>query len=156
MPVARRPYCSKAFLTASRGERLIRIPGRTQNFRINLDWTPNDDTLMYFSVTTGYRAGGFALGVLDARTQSGDAGCLNLGFYVNCLKPVSYDAETVTAFEIGYKGTWLDGRAQVNASIYRYTTMKTIRIKSIPMTVRAAPRLIRLSTQVMQRTRGLK
>ena len=90
------------------------------NFRINLDWTPNDDTLMYFSVTTGYRAGGFALGVLDARTQSGDAGCLNLGFYVNCLKPVSYDAETVTAFEIGYKGTWLDGRAQVNASIYRY------------------------------------
>ncbi|MDG1112395.1 MAG: TonB-dependent receptor [Pseudomonadales bacterium] len=90
------------------------------NFRINLDWTPNDDTLMYFSVTTGYRAGGFALGVLDARAPSGDAGCLNLGFYVNCLKPVSYDAETVTAFEIGYKGTWLDGRAQVNASIYRY------------------------------------
>ena len=30
MPVARRPYCSKAFLTASRGERLIRILGRTR------------------------------------------------------------------------------------------------------------------------------
>ena len=90
------------------------------NFRVNLDWTPNDDTLMYFSVTTGYRAGGFALGVLDARSQSEGDGCLNLGFYISCLKPVSYDAETVTAFEIGYKGTLLDGRAQVNASIYRY------------------------------------
>ena len=76
---------------------------------------------MYFSVTTGYRAGGFALGVLDAQKSGrGMRAVMNLGFYVNCLKPVSYDAETVTAFEIGYKGTWLDGRAQVNASIYRY------------------------------------
>ena len=91
------------------------------NFRLNLDWTPNDDTLMYFSVTTGYRAGGFALGVLDARSSTGEAGCVPAGgFYANCLKPVSYDAETVTAFEIGYKGTLLDGRAQVNASIYSY------------------------------------
>ena len=91
------------------------------NFRINLDWTPNDDTLMYFSMTTGYRAGGFALGVLDARSSTGGAGCVAPGgLYANCLKPVSYDAETVTAFEIGYKGTWLDGRAQVNASVYRY------------------------------------
>jgi len=91
------------------------------NFRVNLDWTPNDDTLMYFSVTTGYRAGGFALGVLDARSSTGGEGCVPAGgFYANCLKPVSYDEETVTAFEIGYKGTLLDGRAQVNASIYRY------------------------------------
>ncbi|MDZ7669368.1 MAG: hypothetical protein U5Q16_08075 [Gammaproteobacteria bacterium] len=29
----------------------------------DLDWTPNDDTLVYASVTTGwYRAGGFSLG----------------------------------------------------------------------------------------------
>ena len=73
---------------------------------------------MYFSVTTGYRAGGFALGVLDARSSDGRCRlCCDLGgLCANCLKPVSYDAETVTAFEIGYKGTWLDGRAQVNAS----------------------------------------
>lgn len=89
------------------------------NFRINLDWTPNDDTLMYFSVTTGYRAGGYSLGVLDARVQT-DPGCLNTGFLLNCLKPVSYDKETVTAYEIGYKGTLLDGRAQINAAVYRY------------------------------------
>ena len=90
------------------------------NFRVNLDWTPNDDTLMYFSVTTGYRAGGYALGVLDARGQNSGEGCVDLGFYINCLSPLSYDKETVTAYEIGYKGTWFDGRAQINASIYRY------------------------------------
>ena len=89
------------------------------NFRLNLDWTPNDDTLMYFSVTTGYRAGGYSLGVLDARVQT-DASCLNTGFLLNCLKPVSYDKETVTAYEVGYKGTFMDGRAQVNAAVYRY------------------------------------
>ena len=41
------------------------------SFRINLDWTPNEETLVYFSITTGYRAGGYSLGVLDARTGSG-------------------------------------------------------------------------------------
>jgi outer membrane receptor protein involved in Fe transport len=90
------------------------------NFRVNLDWTPNDDTLMYFSVTTGYRAGGYSLGILDARGQNSGTGCVNLGFYINCLSPLSYDKETVMAYEIGYKGTLADGRAQVNASIYRY------------------------------------
>lgn len=90
------------------------------NFRVNLDWTPNDDTLMYFSVTTGYRAGGYSLGVLDARGQNDGEGCINTGFYINCLSPVSYDKETVMAYEIGYKGTLADGRGQVNASIYRY------------------------------------
>ena len=30
--------------------------------RINLDWTPNEDTLVYLSYTTGYRAGGYGLG----------------------------------------------------------------------------------------------
>ena len=90
------------------------------NFRVNLDWTPNDDTLMYFSVTSGYRAGGYSLGVLDARSQNAAAGCVNLGFYVNCLSPVSYDKETVIAYEVGYKGTFAEGRGQVNASIYRY------------------------------------
>ena len=90
------------------------------NFRVNLDWTPNEDTLMYFSVTTGYRAGGYSLGVLDARGQNTGAGCINTGFYINCLSPLSYDKETVMAYEIGYKGTLADGRGQVNASIYRY------------------------------------
>ena len=39
-------------------------------WRINLDWTPNDDILMYFSVTTGYRAGGFNLGYFSLTLPS--------------------------------------------------------------------------------------
>ncbi len=81
------------------------------NYRINLDYTPNDDTLIYGYVTTGYRSGGYGLGILDAR-----AGGL-AGVPVSIL---SYDKESVTAYEIGYKGTLLDGTVQLFTAIYTY------------------------------------
>ena len=79
-------------------------------WRVNLDWTPSDDTLVYLSATTGYRAGGYALGIGDSR-QATPAGT---------NEPVTYDQEDVMAYEIGYKGTLLDGRMQLNASAYWY------------------------------------
>ena len=87
------------------------------NFRINLDWEPNEDTLIYAYVTTGYRSGGYGLGILDARfvlpdNPNGDTS----DFY----KPLSYDEETVVATEIGYKGTLFDGTVQVFSAIYQY------------------------------------
>jgi outer membrane receptor protein involved in Fe transport len=91
------------------------IPGndtwRDTNYRVNLDWTPNDDILMYVSVTTGYRSGGFALGIVDARLSDPITGDLEL---------VSYDQEEVTAYEIGYKGLHFDGTLQLNMSLYTY------------------------------------
>ncbi|MEQ8860316.1 MAG: TonB-dependent receptor [Pseudomonadales bacterium] len=78
-------------------------------YRVNLDWTPNDDTLVYLSLTTGYRAGGFSLGIGDSRSP----GTVN-------IVPSTYDEEEITAYELGYKGTFLDGRLQLNTSIYHY------------------------------------
>ena len=69
-------------------------------WRVNVDFTPTDDVLTYFSVTTGYRAGGF-----------------NLGYY---SAVPSYDSETLIAYELGYKGQLLDNTLQVNASLYLY------------------------------------
>jgi iron complex outermembrane recepter protein len=77
---------------------------------VNLDWTPNDDTLVYVSATTGYRAGGFSLGIGDSRGPD-DSGN---------IVPATYDKEEIIAYEIGYKGTFLDGRLQLNTSIYHY------------------------------------
>jgi iron complex outermembrane receptor protein len=79
-------------------------------WRANLDWTPNDDTLVYLSATTGYRAGGYSLGVLNARIVNGGV----------VSEPFSYDEEKVIAYELGYKGTFLDSRLQVNSSVYLY------------------------------------
>lgn len=88
------------------------------NFRVNLDWTPTDDILMYFSVTTGYRAGGYQLGVTDARDNPRDANGLPIPGAG--LTPLTYDKETITAYEIGYKGFHFDRTVQLIASIYQY------------------------------------
>ena len=69
-------------------------------WRVNIDYTPTDDDLVYFSVTTGYRAGGF-----------------NLGYYA---PTPTYDNESITAYELGYKGQLADGTMQLNASVYYY------------------------------------
>ncbi len=80
------------------------------SFRVNLDWTPNEDTLIYLSVTTGYRSGGYSLGIGDSRGPG------NFGDIV----PSTYDQEEVLATELGYKGTLLDGQLQLNTSVYLY------------------------------------
>ena len=69
-------------------------------WRVNFDYTPLDNILLYLSTTTGYRAGGF-----------------NLGFF----SPFpTYDQEEVLSTELGYKGSHLDNTLQINASVYKY------------------------------------
>ena len=69
-------------------------------WRINIDYEPNDDTLLYLSATTGYRAGGF-----------------NLVFF--SFSP-QFEPEELTSYELGYKGKLLENRLQLNAAIYYY------------------------------------
>jgi outer membrane receptor protein involved in Fe transport len=70
-------------------------------FRFNLDYEPNPDTLLYGSVTTGWRSGGYNLGFFSTATPE-------------------YDEENIIAYELGYKGTLYDGRIQLNSSVYLY------------------------------------
>ena len=70
------------------------------NYRVNVDYSPTDNALWYFSVTTGHRAGGFNLGYFS-------------GF-------PSYDSENVTSYELGHKGSYMDNTLQINASTYQY------------------------------------
>ncbi|MFM8356767.1 MAG: TonB-dependent receptor domain-containing protein, partial [Gammaproteobacteria bacterium] len=73
----------------------------TLTYRANIDWQPNDDTLFYLSATTGWRSGGYNLGFFSTATPE-------------------YDEEKILAYELGYKGTLLDGRMQLNTSVYLY------------------------------------
>lgn len=88
------------------------------NFRVNLDWSPNDSTLIYGSVTTGYRSGGYSLGLLGTQQAQVDEN----GDPIDGTRgaPRSYDEETVVAYEIGYKGSLFDHTLQVFSSIYFY------------------------------------
>ena len=87
------------------------------NVRVNLDYTPNDTQLWYLSYTTGFRAGGYALGVSGQRDDARDANGVPNG---TGSVLVSYDEETVDAVELGYKGLHLDDTLQIFASIYQY------------------------------------
>ena len=69
-------------------------------FRLNMDYDITDDFMMYASVTTGHRAGGY-----------------NLVFF---SKTPTYDPEELVAYEIGYKTQWLDNALQLNGSFYYY------------------------------------
>lgn len=67
-------------------------------WRAGLDYSPSDDTMLYASVATGFKAGGIALG-----------GCAN-----------AYDPEELTAYEAGFKTFFADRRVRLNVSAFYY------------------------------------
>jgi iron complex outermembrane receptor protein len=71
---------------------------------VGIDWTPDDDTLIYGKYNRGYKPGG--LGCADT----------------NCnLTPTPYtDKELVDAFELGFKREWSDLNLTTNATLFYY------------------------------------
>lgn len=71
--------------------------------KIGLDYTPNEDLLIYGSVSRGYKGGGY------------------VGFWLSLEEDYGpYDPEYVTAYEFGFKSTLLDGRMQLNGAAFLY------------------------------------
>jgi iron complex outermembrane receptor protein len=66
-----------------------------------LQWRPAADTMLYARVATGYRPGGPQVSNLTG---------LNL--------PLTYDADEVKNYELGVKGSALDGRLRYDAALY--------------------------------------
>ena len=69
-------------------------------WRVNIDFTPTDNSLIYLSATKGSRAGGF-----------------NLVFFSS---ERTFKTESLISYELGYKGTLLDGTMQLNSAVYYY------------------------------------
>jgi iron complex outermembrane receptor protein len=67
-------------------------------WKAGLDYSLDDDTLLYASVTTGFKAGGIALG-----------GCAN-----------AFDPEELVAYEAGFKTFFADRRVRLNVSTFYY------------------------------------
>jgi iron complex outermembrane receptor protein len=81
------------------------------DWRLGAEYDLTKDSLLYFTVTTGHKAGGFndtAPGVMQ-----------------DTLYNSKYDPESVTAFELGSKNTLFDRALRLNASafLYRYDNM---------------------------------
>jgi len=69
--------------------------------RFALNWTPNDDVMIYGSVAKGYKSGG-----------------LNRQFDPVAQDILPFDKEESTAYELGIKATLFGGRGQINAAAF--------------------------------------
>lgn len=71
--------------------------------KITLDWTPNDDLLIFGTISRGFKSGGFNGAAAQFHSQ---------------LAP--YSEEELTSYEIGMKATLLDGGMQLNGAVFYY------------------------------------
>jgi iron complex outermembrane receptor protein len=71
--------------------------------RLALNYYPNEDWMLYGSVTTGFKSGGFpgTFGFSPEEYQG-------------------YGPEEITAFEVGFKSTLADSRVQLNGAMFFY------------------------------------
>ena len=67
-------------------------------WKLGADFDVSDNSMMYATASTGYRAGGIN--------------------FIAPNVPLTYDPETVTAYEIGIKSTLADGSVQLNVAAY--------------------------------------
>ncbi|MDO3385678.1 TonB-dependent receptor [Gilvimarinus sp. SDUM040013] len=71
--------------------------------RIGLDWKPSNDTLVYTSLATGFRSGGFSA---------------SYNSVPEAFEPVG--SEDMTNFEVGLKTTFAGGRMRFNGAVFAY------------------------------------
>ena len=75
--------------------------------KFTLNYTPNNDILLFGTFSEGFRRGGF--------NRQGDIIHRTTGEFVF---PAFYDTDTIDNYEFGWKTTLADGRLRFNGSIY--------------------------------------
>ncbi|HWM26840.1 MAG TPA: TonB-dependent receptor, partial [Woeseiaceae bacterium] len=95
-------------------------------WRVVANWQPTDSSLFFGSITTGYKPGGFGSFNIEPGFDGGLYGRYVADPAVD--RPADFGPETVTSYELGYKGTLLDGRTQfaANAFWYDYEDLQAI------------------------------
>lgn len=71
--------------------------------KVSLNWNLSDDVLLFGTVSTGFKSGGYNGAIALSHQQ---------------LQP--YDKETLTSYEIGVKSTLFNGAMQLNAAWFLY------------------------------------
>ncbi len=99
---------------------LTRVHDSWTNFspKAGIDVRWSEDLMTYFTVTRGFKAGGF-----NARAR-------------NATELEAFDPETVLTYELGAKSTWLDKRLRANAAVFYndYTDIQVLVVQADPNT----------------------
>lgn len=77
-------------------------------YDVGLDFAAGDNSMFYVKFSTGYKAGGFNRG------SAGPGSNPRAGVFMLDI----YDPETVNAFEVGFKGTFMDGRGRIGIAAF--------------------------------------
>lgn len=72
--------------------------------RLQLNWTPGEDTLVYLSWNRGIKGGNWSMDPLGAVANT----------------KLKHKEETLYAYELGFKSEFLDGLARLNGSVFYY------------------------------------
>jgi iron complex outermembrane receptor protein len=72
--------------------------------KIQLNWHPTDELLLYAGVTRGTKAGGFTASSFASQTSD----------------QIPFDQEVLTAYEGGFKATLFNSTTQLNGSVFYY------------------------------------
>ena len=80
-----------------------KIDANETQWKATLDYSPTDDILIFGTIATGFKSGGF----------NG-----SISFSHESLLP--FEIENLTSYELGIKATLLDGNMQINASTFYY------------------------------------
>ncbi|RZT10326.1 iron complex outermembrane recepter protein [Duganella sp. CF402] len=110
---------------------------RQTTWRLGMDYDLAPATLLYGSVSTGYKAGGFNDGCLEGSTQFG------LGCPAALAVPAAaliYQPETVRSYEAGVKTRFWDNKASLNLSVFKYD-YNNLQLSSVAI-VAGAPRFV--------------
>jgi iron complex outermembrane receptor protein len=96
-------------------------------WRVGANWHPSDNSLIFGSISTGYKPGGFGSFNIEGPSCEG----VPWGLCVadpTVDRPGDFGPETVTSYELGYKGTLMEGRTQLSltAFFYEYEDMQAI------------------------------
>ncbi len=74
--------------------------GHRFDYKVNVDFHPTDDVMLYGQISTGYRSGG-----INPRP-----------FWSNQV--VAFSPETLTAFELGFKSQFADRAVTINGAVF--------------------------------------
>jgi len=87
------------------------------NYKFNLSYTPNDDTLIYAQWAEGFRIGRFQGVILPENDPDGN-GLVNFPDGERKVQEGVLDPDTTETLELGLKVSFMDNRVTLNATVF--------------------------------------
>lgn len=81
----------------------LKVDNDNLSFKVGVEWKPAPDRLLYATISSGYKSGGF-----------------NGGFVFDPRAAVPYAPETLIAYEIGAKNYFRDAKLRLNVAAFYY------------------------------------